>query len=259
MRNTPRKLLVCSAFLAPLVFPAMSVADQPAAAPIVLAQAQPQAQPTPQQRAALLKEWLQYSEKQIRAYEWTETTVVSKDGQEKNRTVKRCYYGPDGVLQKVVLQTTPEKEGGPPGVLPLGRLVKKAAEHKKEEMTDYMKNAAALVHQYIPPAPGLIQQSINNGKMGMQMLEPNRRARLTFGDFLKPGDSLGIEIEVPTNRLLAMSVASYLDTAADAVAMNVAMAVMQDGTIYVARSVLDAKTKGLSVTVENSGHRRIAP
>ena len=126
-------------------------------------------------------------------------------------------------------------------------------------MTEYMKSAAELVHQYIPPAPGLVQQSVNNGKMGMQMLDPNRRVRLTFGDFLKPGDSLGIEIELPTNRLLAMSVASYLDTAADVVAMNVAMSVMQDGTIYVARSVLDAKTKGLSVTVENSGHRRIAP
>lgn len=255
MRITKLALIACGALLGHLlVVPAFAQNAQGQPAP--QAQQPPQ---TPQQRAALLKEWLQFSANQIRAYEWTETTVVSKDGQEKSRTVKRCYYGPDGTLQKVVLQTTPEKAGGPPGILPLGRLAKKAAEHKKEEATDYMKNATALVHQYIPPAPGLIQQSINNGKMGMQVLEPNRRTRLTFGDFLKPGDSLGIEIELPTNRLLAMSVASYLDTAADAVAMNVAMSVMQDGTIYVARSVLDARTKGLSVTVENSGHRRIAP
>lgn len=254
MRVTKLGLVTCAALLGHLlVVPAFAQNTQGQA---------PQAQqppPTPQQRAALLKQWLQFSENQIRAYEWIETTVVSKDGQEKNRTVKRCYYGADGKLQKMILQKTPEKEGGPPGVLPLGRMVKKAAEHKKEETTEYMKSAAELVHHYIPPAPGFIQQSINNGKMGMQMLEPNRRVRLTFGDFLKPGDSLGIDIELPSNRLLAMAVASYLDTAADAVAMDVTMSVMQDGTIYAARSVLDAKAKGLSVTVENSGHRRVAP
>lgn len=255
MRTKTLALITCGVLLGNLlVIPAFAQDAQGQPAPQT--QQPPQ---TPQQRAALLKQWLQYSENQIRAYEWTETTVVSKDGQEKSRTVKRCYYGADGKLQKVVLQKTPEKEGGPPGVLPIGRLVKKAAESKKEEMTEYMKNAAELVHQYIPPAPGLIQQSIDKGKMGMQMLEPNRRVRLTFGDFLKPGDSLGIEIELPSNRLLAMSVASYLDTPAEAVAMNVTMSVFQDGTIYAARSVLDAKAKGLSVTVENSGHRRIVP
>lgn len=244
--------------------PAFAMDDQPLSPPgIVLAQAQqapaPQPQPTPQQRAEMLKQWLQVSQAQMRAYEWIETTIVSKDGEEKSRTQKRCYYGADGKMQKVVLQSSSAQGGGPPGILPPGRLAKKAAEHKKEQMTEYMQSAAELVHSYIPPVPGLIQQSIKGGKMGIQMLDPNRRARLTFGDYLKPGDSLGVEVELPTNRLLGMAVSSYLDSAKDPVALNVMMSVLPDGTIYAAQSKLDAKAMGISVSIENTGYRRIAP
>jgi len=207
----------------------------------------------------MLKQWLQTSQAQMRAYEWIETTIVSKDGEEKSSTQKRCYYGADGKVQKVVLQSSPAEGGGPPGILPLGRLAKKIEEHKKEEMTEYMQSAVELVHSYIPPVPGLIQQSISGGKLGMQMLDPGHRVRLTFGDYLKPGDSLGVEIELPTNRLLGITVATYLDSADDPIALNVMMSVLPDGTIYAGRSTLDAKAKGLSVSIENTGYRRIVP
>lgn len=218
----------------------------------------PQAQPTPQQRAAMLKQWLKASQSQMRAYEWIETTVVSKDGEQKKRIQKRCYYGADGKVQKVVLQQSPDKEGGLPGILPFGRLAKKAEQQNKEEMVEYMHQAEALVHKYVPPIPGLLQQSINAGKMGMQMLVPGRRIRLNFGDYLKPGDSLGVEIELPTNRLLAVAVASYLDSHDDAISLDVKMSVLPDGTIYAAKTSLDARAKGVNITVNNSGYRRIA-
>jgi hypothetical protein len=216
-----------------------------------------QAQPSPQQRAAMLKEWLKASESQMRAYEWIETTVVSKDGEEKKRTEKRCYYGVDGKVEKVVLQQSAEKKGLP-GILPFGRIINKVGDHEKEEMTEYMHQAVELIHKYVPPVPGLIQQSFNAGKMGMQMLEPGRRVRLNFGDYLKPGDSLGVEIELPTNRLLAIAVASYLDSLDDAISLDVTMSVLPDGTIYAQKSTLDAKAKGVTVSVENSGYQRIA-
>lgn len=257
-----RILATCAVLLGQLLA-GPGLAAGPAAstspAPLILAQAQPQAQPTPQQRAAMLSQWLQASQAQVRAYEWIETTVVSKDGEQKSSTQKRCYYGADGKVQKVVVQQSAEKGGGPPGVLPPGRLLKKAMEHKKEELTAYMQSAVELVHNYVPPVPGLLQQSINGGKLGMQMLDPGRRVRLSFADYLKPGDTLGVDIELPTNRLLAVQVASYLDSPEDAVALNVTMGVLPDGTIYAARSSLDAKAKGLNVTVDNTGYRRIAP
>ena len=229
----------------------------------MLAQAQQapaqQAQLTPQQRVEMLKQWLQLSQAQVRAYEWIETTVVSKGGEEKSSKQKRCYYGADGKLQKVVLDSSSSEGGGPPGVLPLGRIAKRIEEHKKEEMTEYMKSAAELVHSYIPPLTGLIQQSVAGGRMNMQMIVPGRRVRLTFGNYLKPGDSLAVDIELPTNRLLGMTVSSYLDSPDDPVVLNVTMSVLPDGTIYAERSILDAQAKGVSVSVENAGYRRLAP
>lgn len=227
------------------------------AVPIQLAQASPAsapaAQPTPQQRAAMLKQWMQASQAQLRSYEWIETTVVSLKGAEKSRQQKRCYYGADGVLQKLPVGAAPEQDA------PRGPLRKRVAEHKKEELTAYMKSAVDLVHGYVPPDPAAIQQAIQGGRLAVQMVEPGRRVRLDFADFRKPGDKLGVEIEVPTNRLLGLAVNSYLDTPQDAVTLNVAMSVLPDGTIYSQRTQLDAPAQHLTVVVENSGYRRAAP
>lgn len=209
------------------------------------------AAPSPQQRAAMLKQWLQASQAQMRGYEWIETTVISLKGEEKSRLQKRCYYGADGVLQKVEEGATPASSGGG------GPLRKRMAEKKKEELSAYMKEAVALVHSYVPPQAQDIQAAISAGRMGMQLLEPNRRVRLNFSDFKKAGDQLGVDIEIPTNRLLGISVNSHLDTTSDPVVLQVTMSVLPDGTIYAQRTVLDAAAEKLSVAIENSGYRRL--
>jgi hypothetical protein len=209
------------------------------------------AQPTPQQRAAMLKQWLQASQQQLRGYEWIETTVVSLKGEEKSRQQKQCYYGADGALQKIAVGEPPQAASG-------GPLRKRLAANKKEELTGYMKSAAELVHSYVPPNPATIQGAVQGGRLAVQMLEPGRRIRLDFSDFNKPGDRLGVEIEVPTNRLLGLSVNSYLESVADAVTLSTAMGVLPDGTIYTARSQLDAPAKHITVVIENSGYRRMA-
>jgi hypothetical protein len=200
----------------------------------------------------MLKQWMQASQAQLRAYQWIETTVITLNGEEKSRTQNSVYYGADGGIQKVPIAGN--DAGGDSG--PRGPLRKKLVENKKAELTDYMKAASALVHSYVPPDQNLIQQAVNAGKLAVNMIEPGRRVRLEFGNYLKAGDSLGIDIELPTNRLLGMQVSSYLDTPQDAVTLNVTMGVLPDGTIYTAQTVLNAPTKKMTVTVENTGYRR---
>lgn len=224
-----------------------------AMATVSAAQEQPPAPATPEQRVAMLKQWLQASQAQLRKYEWVETTVITKDGEEKSRQQSTCYYGADGKLQKVPAASGSEaKSGGPPGVLPPGRLLKKAGEKKKEDLVEYMKKAAALVQSYVPPDASRIQQAVNAGKFSVS---PGQRVRLDFKDYLKPGDVLSIEIEGPTNRLLGMAVTSYIDTPKDEVRLNVGMGVLPDGTLYTNRTTLDAVAEGVVVTMENTGHR----
>jgi hypothetical protein len=209
-----------------------------------------QTPPTPQQRVAMLKQWLQASQAQLRSYEWIETTVVAKGGEEKSRKQNTCYYGVDGRLAKVpVAGGTDSSAGGP-----RGPLRKRIAESKKEELTQYMKDAAALIHQYVPPEPARIQQAVDAGNFSAS--PQGQRARLTFRNYLKANDSLNVDVEIPTNRLLGMSVSTYLESATDAIQLDVTMGVLPDGTIFTQRSALAAPAKDITVTVDNAGHRR---
>src|SRR5881397_2811560 len=111
-----------------------------------------------EERVATLKAYLAASQATLKQYEWVETTVVSLKGEEKSRKQNRCYYGADGGVTKVALTAPPpeKKKRGLRG---------KIAASKKEELTDYMKQAVALVKSYVPPAPARIQAAKDAGKV----------------------------------------------------------------------------------------------
>ncbi len=219
-----------------------------AAAPVPPAQAAPQGSaPTPQQRVAMLKQWLQASQAQLRSYQWIETTAVAVNGEEKSRKQDSCYYAVDGTLQKVPVAGAEEASG------PSGPLRKRLAAKKKEELTAYMQSAVALVHTYLPPDPGLIQQAINSGNFSVSPAP--QRVELTFRNYLKPNDALNIDVELPTNRLMGMKVSSYLDDPKDVIQLNATMSALPDATIFMQTATLNAPAKKLTVTVENSGYR----
>jgi hypothetical protein len=207
-------------------------------------------QPTAAERAALLKATMEASQAVLKQYEWIETTAVSIKGEEKSRKQARCYYGADGGVQKVEVTSTPppEKKRGLRG---------KIAASKQEELTDYMKSAIALVKSYVPPSPAKIQAAKDAGKVSIDLLQAGKRARLNFRDYEKPGDNLGVEVDLVSNRPLGVKVSTYLEDAKDAVTLDVRMGQLNDGTTYPSDVALDAKAKRLTVTVKNSGYRKM--
>jgi hypothetical protein len=131
----------------------------------------------------------------------------------------------------------------------------KIAESKKEEMTDYMKEAVALVKKYLPPEPVLIQQAKDAGKVAVSPL-PNQRVRLTLTDYLKPGDSFALDVDLANNRPQEAKVSTYLDDSKDEpVTLDVKFSTLPNNATYAASIALEAKAKNLNVTVENSGYR----
>ena len=209
-------------------------------------------QPTAAERATTLKASLAASQATLKQYEWIETTVISLKGEEKSRQQERCYYAAEGKVQKVPLTTPPpaEKKRGLRG---------KIVEKKKEELTDYMKSAVGLVKTYVPPSPAKIQAAKDAGKVSIEVLEPGKRARLSFRDYEKPGDNLGVEVDLTNNHPLGLKVSTYLEDAKDVVTLDVRMGQLNDGTTYASNIALDAKAKNLTVTVQNSGYRKATP
>jgi hypothetical protein len=203
-----------------------------------------------QQRVLELKQSVARDQQNIRQYEWIETTVISLKGEEKSRKQQRCYYGAEGTLQKITVDASPpaaKKRGL------RGRII----ENKKEELTDYMKQAVALVKTYVPPDPARIQAAKDAGKVSMDLLGPGRGVRLNLRDYGKPGDVLSVEVDPASNRVTALTVATYLNDAKDAVTLNVGFSSLQDGTGYPATKALVAQAKNLSVNITSSGYRKV--
>ncbi|MCU0223629.1 MAG: hypothetical protein MUF27_06080 [Acidobacteria bacterium] len=215
---------------------------------------QPAAPPPPggADHVAALKQSLQQSAAALRTYQWVETTRISVKGEEKARTEKSCYYGADGKVQKSPIGAPVQEEGKKPRGL-RGKIV----ENKKEEMTAAMKEAVALVKEYVPPDPARIQAAKDQGRLTLTPPDAKGQVRITIKDYLKPGDSLTLDVNAATNRLSSLTVATFTDSAKDAVGLNVAFGALQDGTVYASSVKLDVTAQNLAVGIENSGYRKV--
>ena len=207
------------------------------------------AKPAPQKHIDAIKKSWASSQARLRQYEWIETTVTSHKGKEKSRVVKRCYYGAEGALQKVMVSTSPK----PKKTRGLRGKIKK---NKVDKMAEYMKNAAALVQKYLPPNSAKIQACKAAGKALIHVLDPGKRAKIQLNDYLQAGDHLAFDFDLAKSRLLQMSVVSHLDK--DPVTLAITLASFPDGTIYTSRTTLVAKAQEVTVVVEQSGFKKLA-
>ena len=215
----------------------------------------PAQEPTPQQRIAALKANLAASQSALKKYEWIETTTISVKGEQKSQTVDQCYYDVTGTLQKVQTSESAAPQKRPRG--PFGRAPVRSeiAESKKEGMEDYMKSAVALMQSYVPPDPSKLQALQQAGQMTIQPLEPGKTLRLTFTGYEKPGDSFAVDLDLTSNQILNVGIASYLDSEDDAVTMQVKFGMLPGNISYASDITLDAQAKNMTVTVQNTGYR----
>jgi Rieske Fe-S protein len=205
--------------------------------------------PTTAERVAAIKASFAQSMANLKQYQWTETQVVNLKGEDKSNKQNTCYYGADGKVVKTPV-APPEEAKGKPGVR--GKIIA----NKTEEMADYMQSAVALVKSYIPPDPAKIQAAKDAGKVSMTPLQGGKQARVDIKDYEKPGDDLGIMIDMTTNQILGLNVASYLTDATDAVTLNVTMGMLPDGTQYPSTILLNGVAKQIKVTTTNSGYEK---
>jgi hypothetical protein len=205
-------------------------------------------EPAAQEHVAALKANLATSQALLKQYEWIEVTIVSLKGEEKARTEYRCYYGAEGKLQRVPVGETPstDKKRGLRG---------KIAEKKKGELTEYMKSAVELVKSYVPPDPDRIEAVKNAGKMSIT--PAGARVRLDFRDYQKPGDTLGIDLDMAKDTLLGLTVATWLKDAQDTIGLKAGFGSLNDGATYPAEIILSAPSQNLEVKITNSGYKKL--
>ena len=228
-----------SSFPEPVTTPAGAGAPAAAAVPVGL-----------QQHLAALKSSMIASERDLRTYQWVETTQVYVNGQAKSWKEQSCYYGADGSLQKLPVASSPP----PPRKFGFRGMIE---ESKIEEMTDTMRLAVELVKSYVPPNQALLDASARAGNVSIDMLQPGQIVRLDFKNYRLPGDVFSITMNIQTNKLLAMSVSSYIGDPSQPVQMESQMRTLVDGTTYTARTELNVPSSNMVVDITNTGYRKM--
>jgi hypothetical protein len=200
-----------------------------------------------QDRVAALYSLVADSQAALRHYEWIETTIVTLHGEVRSRKQERCYYGSDGTLKKADVYSS-----GFPRVAPreAGR-----TDRKPKDLTEAMQNAPSLVKSYIPLDPTDMQAARRAGRIRVVVLQSGKRVRVDVLDYHKVGDEVGIEIDLAKNRILRVTVATYLDNITDVVTLNATMGQLSDGTAYPAAIMLEEPTRSLNVAVQDTGYR----
>jgi hypothetical protein len=115
----------------------------------------------------------------------------------------------------------------------------------------------ALVKQYVPPDPARIQAAKDAGKHTVSQPDPKGQVVLVIKDYLKAGDSLTIEVNAATDVISSLTVATFTDSAKDAVGMKVSWGSLADGTLYTATTRLDVAAQSLAAAIENSGYKKL--
>jgi hypothetical protein len=203
-----------------------------------------------QQKMAAARQNAAQNQQALRSYGWIEKVELSLKGEVKNTTVNSCRYGPDGKVQKTAVVTPPpaEKKRGLRG---------KMIEKKTGEMKAELEAAAALVHSYVPPDPGLIQVVMNAGTASLSQAGPGAVV-LKFPGYQKPGDSLALTFDTAVKALRQIDVASYLDDPKSPVTFRVGMQALPDGPSYPGSVVLGMPASQVEVRITNSNYQKLA-
>ena len=207
--------------------------------------------PSPQERAAAIKDAVAQNQAALRQYSWIETTEVSLKGEVKKTEQKQCYYGAEGKVQKTPIGAPAQaaEQGG--GRRRGGRMKQAVVENKVEDMKEYMEKVAALVHAYVPPDPQKIQAAQGAGTLSVQ------QSGVSIASYLKPGDLLSIGFDMAAKKMLTYDVKSYVEKPKeDDVMLNVTFGRLPDGTSYPQNVVLDVAAKHIQVKITNSGYKK---
>ena len=203
-----------------------------------------------QQRLAAVKQSIAANQQALRSYTWLEKTELSLKGEVKATKVDSCRYGPDGKVQKtpVVQPPPPEKKRGLKG---------KIVANKTEDMKEELQATAALIQQYVPPAPDQIQVVMNAGTASLGQAGPNLVA-FTFPGYAKQGDALTITFDKAMTALRQLDVKTWLEKPEEPATLRVVMQSMPNGISFPGSIVLSIPASKLEVRITKSNYQKLA-
>jgi hypothetical protein len=133
----------------------------------------------------------------------------------------------------------------------------KIVENKKEEMKEELEAAVALVHQYLPPSPDMMQVVMNAGTASVSQAGPGR-ASLKFPGYAKANDALTLTFDTAVKSLQQIAVSTWLDKPDNPVTLTVTMEALPDGTSHPGVVLLAIPESNIQVRITKSNYQKLA-
>jgi hypothetical protein len=183
----------------------------------------------------------------LRQYTWQSRTELIEKGEVKDIRLEQIHYGPDGTLQRELLNN----EGAS---MPRGFLRKSIAADKKKKVEEYMTGLRGLLDQYTLPTTGKILDFMTQATVTGP--DASGWMKMAGSNVVVPGDSLTIWIDPSTRHTRKVQVNTMYQ--GDAVELTATFNTIPSGPTYPAFGEVDIPAKQLSVQVQNFNYVRTA-
>jgi hypothetical protein len=185
------------------------------------------------QNAALLKQ-----------YTWYERADFIVNGQQKDLRIDVVNIGPDGKLQRTVMndQSAP---------LPGGFFRRRIAEKEREDVEKYLKGLGQLLHQYTLPTPGAV---LNFLDAATPIPAGPGQVMYSGQGVVQPGDTLTVYVNPATQR--TQKVVASTSFQGNPVNITATFASLPDGLTYPAFAEVVVPAKGYDLQVQNFNYQK---
>jgi hypothetical protein len=201
------------------------------------------------QKVQEVKQAAAVNKQALALYTWQEQQVISLKGEVKKTVSYQVSVGPGGQQQKIELGST---SAPPPSG---GRLKQRIVAKKTNEFQQYGQDVAALVKQYAPPDPQLLQRAYGLGNISIQLGGAPGTVTLVIKNYIKPGDSMTLVFNEASKLILSVQVATYLTDPKDAVTLAAQYSKLPSGVNYVSSVLVNGVSKQMTVALKNFNYQ----
>jgi hypothetical protein len=182
----------------------------------------------------------------MRQYTWESRTELIEEGQVKDIRIEAVSYGPDGQLQRSLLND----QGAPLPESLLGRII---SEKRKERLEAYVKGLRSLLEQYALPTEGKVLDFMNRATT----TKPDAKGVILMSgsNVVLVGDNLSVWIEASTRRTRKTQVNTFYE--GEAVQLTATFKTLRSGLNYVAYADVTIPGKLFTMQVQNYDYDRI--
>jgi hypothetical protein len=180
----------------------------------------------------------------MRQYTWTSRTELMEEGQVKDNRIEQVNYGPDGQLQRSLLNDSSAP-------LPFGFLRRAIAEQKKQEMEQYLTGLRSLLDQYTLSTAGKVLDFMNQA---VTTTEASGLIVMTGTNVVVPGDNLSIWTQFSTSHTRKIQANTFYQ--GNVVELTATFNTLPSGLNYMAYAEVTIPAKQMSIQVHNFDYNR---